>query len=369
MKGLTVLLFFISAILFYSCNKAETYKITGELTGFPDSTMLYLTNLSTEEKFDSALIIKGRFVFIGKLDDTPEQIWLNTQVDKQFIYANLLIGNEVVKVRGDIKDFPWDVKITGSKTQDDNNYLQDLLKQNSIKRDSLVQTFFNMSSESQQKQGKEIWDKINSLDKERHAIQLNYTKSYINTYPGIINLGYLKNSLPKDTIQALYNKLSPEIKSSKYAKIVEIFLKEKISEIGDPYHEFEAFNKYGDKIKFSKLTGKFILLDFTAAYCGPCLQSAEELRFINKAYSDSLVIVSFSGDSKKDTWLKSLDRDSVSWISLWDGKGTFSETYIKYGVQGLPSFYLIDPNGKIIDKWDGYGKGSLESKLRRFKNI
>jgi peroxiredoxin len=182
-------------------------------------------------------------------------------------------------------------------------------------------------------------------------------------------LGYLKNSLPKDTIQALYNKLSTEIKSSKYAKVVEVFLKEKISDIGDHFHEFEAFNKNGDIIKFSELTGKYILLDFTAANCGPCVQSAEELRFINKAYSDSLLIVSFSGDSKKDIWLKSLDRDSVSWISLWDGKGTFSETYIKYGVQGFPSFFLIDPHGKIIDKWVGYGKGSLESKLNRFKNI
>ena len=56
---------------------------------------------------------------------------------------------------------------------------------------------------------------------------------------------------------------------------------------------------------------------------------------IDKTYSDSLEIISFSGDSKKDIWLNSLKRDSVTWISLWDGKGRYSETYIKYGIQGV----------------------------------
>ena len=181
-------------------------------------------------------------------------------------------------------------------------------------------------------------------------------------------MGYLKNSLPKDTVQALYNKLSEKIKASKFARVIEIYLNDKISEIGDRYHDFKALNKDGDTIKFSDISGKYILLDFTAAYCGPCIQSAEELRLIDKTYSDSLEIVSFSADSKKDIWLKSLKRDSVSWISLWDGKGTYSETIIKYGVQGFPTFFLINPKGKIIDMWSGYGKGLLENKLKEFKN-
>ncbi len=55
----------------------------------------------------------------------------------------------------------------------------------------------------------------------------------------------------------------------------------KISEIGDTYHDFEAFTINGDKIKFSELIGKYILLDFTGAYCGPCIQSVVELKLID----------------------------------------------------------------------------------------
>jgi peroxiredoxin len=363
------LIVILVAIASVSCQNQNGYVITGDLTGFPDSTMIYLRNLSTDETFDSTLMIGNKFQFKGKLQDVPEQIWVNTKVKNEFIYANLLIGNENIRINADIKDFPWNVKISGSKTQDDFNYLRDLTKSFEIQRDSIVQSFFILPPEVQQAKGKDIWGvQIKSLDDTIQALHIEYIKSHINTYTGIINLGYLKKALPKDTVQALYNQLNDEIKNSKYAKVIEVYLKEKISEIGDSYHNFKALDKKGDTIIFSNLIGKYILLDFTAAYCGPCVQSAEELRLIDRKYSDSLEIVSFSGDAKKDIWLNSLKRDSVSWKSLWDGKGTYSETCIKYGVQGFPSFFLIDPKGKIIDMWNGYGKGSLEYKLSRFKN-
>ena len=368
MKNLTQPILILFVIFTVSCQKQEGYLITGNLTGFPDSTMVYLRNLSTDEVFDSTLVIDGTFQLTGQLQDEPEQIWFNTIIDNKFIYANLLIGNEKIKIEGDIKDFPWDVSITGSRTQDDFNDLRDLTKSFDIKRDSLVQDFFKLPAEVQQEKGKEIWDQIRILDDTTYSLRVGYVKSHINTYPGIINLGYLKNSLPKDTVQALFNELSDELKACKYAKVIEIFLNDKISEIGDTYHDFEAFDKNGDTVKFSNLIGKYILLDFTAAYCGPCIQSAEEMRLINNTYSDSLEIVSFSGDPQKDIWLSSLKRDSVSWISLWDGKGRYSETSIKYGVQGYPTFFLLDTKGEIIDKWSGYGKGSLENKLKRFSN-
>jgi peroxiredoxin len=369
MKKLGKLLLIICTVTIISCNNQKGYVLTGYLTGFPDSTKIYLQNLSTQETFDSALIIKNKFVFRGKLQNVPEQIWLNSRVDNQFIYANLLIGNENVTIKGDIKDFPWDVKISGSRIQDDYNYRLNLTKAFIIKRDSLVKSFLKLSPEIQEEKGKEIWDKVKILDDTTHSLIISYVKSHLNTYPGIIDLGYLINSFTKDTLKAMFERLSPEIKASRFAKIIEITLRDKISEIGDKYHDFEAINKDGQKIKFSELTGKYILLDFTGANCGPCVQSAEELRLIDKTYNDSLTIISFSEDAKKEIWINSLKRDSVSWISLWDGKGTFSETYIKYGVQGIPAFFLIAPNGKIIDKWVGYGKGSLENKLKKFKNI
>ena len=156
MRDLIKLLALIFAISFYSCQKQNGYVITGNLTGFPDSTMIYLRNLSTDETFDSTMIIGNQFLLSGQLQDEPEQIWLNTRIDNKFLYTNLLIGNERVKIVGDISDFPWNVKITGSKSQDDFNYLRDLTKSYDVKRDSLVQRFLKLTPEEQQEKGKEI---------------------------------------------------------------------------------------------------------------------------------------------------------------------------------------------------------------------
>ena len=368
MKNLFKLIVILFVISFYSCQRHEGYTITGNVTGFPDSTMIYLTNLATQENFDSALVVNNRFQFKGQLQDEPEEIRLNTIVNNKYIYASLLIGNENIKVEGDIGDFPRDINITGSKTQDDYTYARNLTKSFYIKRDSLTRVFFGLSPEEQQKRWGDIWSEIGVIDDTVQKIRVEYIKSHLDTYNGAIELGYLKKSFPKDTLQALYDRLSKEIKNSKYARVIAVYLNEKISEIGDLYHNFEAINSIGDKIVFSDLIGKYILLEFTSAGCGPCIQAVDELKLIDKTYSDSLRIVSFSADAKKDVWLRSLERDNVSWTSLWDGKGSYSETYIKYGVSALPTFFLIDPNGKIIDKWPGYGKGSLENRLQRFKN-
>lgn len=368
MRSSIKLLVLAIVISTYSCSRHVGYVITGEVSGFPDSTMLYLVNLSTDETFDSALVIANKFQLKGQLLDEPEEIWLHGKVGNHFVYCNLLIGNENIRVEGDITDFPWNVKVAGSKSQDDHDYLRDLTKAFQIKRDSLVRDLFQMSDDQQSAREKAIWDMIQLLDDTTSALELDFVKTHINTYPAVIILGYLKNTLPKDTVQALYNKLTPKIKASKYARTIEVYLREKISEVGDSYHDFKALSSAGDTVQFSSLIGKYILLDFTAASCGGCIQSAEELRLISSEYADSLSIVSFSCDANKEIWLKSLQRDSTSWVSLWDGKGRYSETYIKYGVSGVPTFFLIDPAGKIIDRWGGYGKGSLERKLARFKN-
>ena len=101
------------------------------------------------------------------------------------------------------------------------------------------------------------------------------------------------------------------------------------------------------------------MLNFTSLHCGACGLAAEELVETYKKYGNFLKIVNFSLNVNKDHWKQSLERDKVTWNSVWDGKGMFSEVTTKYGVQGMPTFFLIDEKGIIIEKWEGYNKNFI----------
>ena len=334
--------------------------ITGHITGFKDSTVIFLTNLAEQKVYDSALIINNEFVLHGPLLDEPIVLFL----EAGDLWASILIGNDRVRVEGDISDFPWNLRITGSKTEDENQILKALTKNLSSRSDEFTAQYVKASEDEK----KVIADSMSRIDSERHAIQVTFIREYPNTYAAAMTLASIRNSnkLSKEEVLALFDLMNREIKESKFGQIVQKYLETNVAKVGEAFTDFEAVDQKDKVMKLSGVKGKYILLDFTASYCVPCRHSAEELREINTEYKDVLTIVSISADVSKDVWLKSLKRDKVSWLSLWDGKGSTGGAVLKYNASQLPTYVLIDANGKIIDKWRGYSTGSLKGRLKKF---
>ena len=364
MRGIIKLLP-LSVVLVASCQHRSGYVITGQLTGFPDSTMVYLQDINKDEVIDSALIIGGRFTISGQLTVVPKHFWLQASIGDRFVYTNLLIGNDKVEVTGDIAEFPNHVKITGSTTQDEASQLRDLTGVLDDRRDSVVNAIDALPPDSQKTRGRALWGMVNGIDDTIQRLQVGYIKTHDDTYAALTTLVYLKEDMPKDTVAALYERMPDELKHSQYGQAINVFIQNKVPEVGDHYVDFKAEDQHGDTIALSSLTGKYVLLDFSSAGCGPCIQSAKELRQVKREYSDSLRIVTFSTDVKRDWWQYAMKRDSVTWVSLWDGKGSFGETYLKYGINGVPTFILISPQGKVLNKIVGYGDGALKELLKK----
>ena len=62
---------------------------------------MYLKSLSTDADIDSAIIRNNRFQMSGSLENPPEQLWLHAQVDGDFVYTNLLMNNDSIKIEAD----------------------------------------------------------------------------------------------------------------------------------------------------------------------------------------------------------------------------------------------------------------------------
>jgi thiol-disulfide isomerase/thioredoxin len=358
MKNALFTLFLVMCL--HTAVSAQQYAINARITGFKDGTRFYLNDVGPDINIDSAVIKNGRFSFNGKLGAEPKSLWVTATVGQNYYYFTLLMGNEKIDVRGDVSDFPFDLKITGSKTQDVHNKMIELTREGYKERNKLVAEYQSLSGDSAKSKGKAIWKRIAKIDSVDRIQRMDFVRHNLNSYEGLDALFYLKNDFPKDTVNKFYHSLDPAFKNTGYAKRIKTFLAVgNVLETGDSFWDFSAFDKGGRKHLLSEHKGRYILLDFSSTYCGPCIESVPELKKIAQEYSKVLSVVSFSADAGKETWLKGINRDQPQWLSLWDGKGLYGETIIKYGVTGYPTFVLIDPEGKIVSKWSGYYTGAV----------
>lgn len=123
-------------------------------------------------------------------------------------------------------------------------------------------------------------------------------------------------------------------------------------EEGAPAPAFSAETLGGETVTLESLRGKVVLLDFWATWCGPCVQELPHLQSLYEQYggNDKFAMISLSLDNQKEDLESFLKDNKMEWTQCF--LGSFNETELpgKYGVKGIPSIFLIGPDGKLIKK-------------------
>ncbi len=126
--------------------------------------------------------------------------------------------------------------------------------------------------------------------------------------------------------------------------------------------EIELPDTQGNMFRLSSLKGKYVLIDFWAAWCGPCRRENPNVVKLYQKYKGSdFEILGVSLDRKKEDWVKAISDDGLTWKHVSDLLYFNSKAARDYQIDAIPATYLIDREGKIIGK-NLRGK-SLEDKL------
>ncbi|GAB5523466.1 MAG: hypothetical protein Roseis2KO_13380 [Roseivirga sp.] len=196
-------------------------------------------------------------------------------------------------------------------------------------------------------------------------------KSFLANKDHHVALEYLNNSfqfsgLKTEQLQELYDAVDENHKPE-LDKLRAHLVTRKIPtvKIDSDVYDFTAQDKDGNSFNTKDYRGKYLLIDFAATGCGPCWAGYPELIAETSKY-DKLQVITFNEDDAIDTWQSIADQRNIKldWPVLWSGENK-KEIFEIYKIQGWPNFFLISPEGKVLDQWMGSGGEHLKFTLDR----
>jgi thiol-disulfide isomerase/thioredoxin len=152
------------------------------------------------------------------------------------------------------------------------------------------------------------------------------------------------NNFDKDEQKAIFNGLPDAYRNEAAGKQLyqQIFANDTALSISHP-------DAGGNILSLKSLRGKYVLVDFWASWCGPCMREVPMLRDAYAKFKDKgFEIYGISLDNDKLAWMNAVTANQMNWIQTSDLKGWKNEIAQRFGINSIPASYLLDKEGKVV---------------------
>ena len=117
---------------------------------------------------------------------------------------------------------------------------------------------------------------------------------------------------------------------------------------GDKAPNFRITTERGKTISRDDFGGKLLVLNFWASWCPPCIEETPSLEeFARQFGPQGVVVLGISNDRNEGQYRRFLQRFQINFETSRDPENNISASY---GTFQLPETYLIDKNGRVVEK-------------------
>lgn len=338
MKTRSLFFLAVSIIIGLSSCKQEFCTVKGTVKGVKDGAELVLLDDWNKSKVVSTATVKdGTFEFHPSFS-VPTHVYLYAS-NPEDVYANPYDG-------GQLKDF--------------------FLESGTVIVDVCADDVDDMGKGATGTVLNDAFHKIMAADPD--AREALWEEAVRDEQTNLLALVYA-NAFPDDLTRAsdIIDCLSPDLAKT-YKKYISTLKKrlvrraetaerrkkaaeEEVNLVGQHYFDMEYRNTDDIPVRLSAVVSnpdnRYVILDFWATWCGPCLKSIPTLKEVYAKYhSKGLEIYSISQDSNAKEWKSYVEKNEMTWINVLASGG---KVYKDYGIKLIPTVFLIDcQTGEIL---------------------
>lgn len=332
----------VTGSILAGCSSPNAYTVTGTLPNDSfDGKYIYLYANDQNANIDSVIVTDKNFVFTGTIQ-TPILTIINVSRE---IYAEVVLEKGKITV-----DFE---KHLGSPTTPLNQEFVNFSAERKQFQEKAMEEYNKLMEEvtDPQEQLRKREEFSKQMDKAYSSLLLTYFERNKDNAIGARAFTDYAYSAEPDEVDKLLATAGPNLLAMNaiqdLKKRNEVL---KLTAEGMPFTDFTVETEEGGSVSLSDYVGKgnYVLVDFWASWCGPCIQETPVLVEVYEKYKDKgfMVLGVAVWDRLEDT-KGAIEKHGITWPQILNAQTIPTELY---GIAGIPHIILFGPDGKIVKR-------------------